>query len=244
MKCCAYEKNYYYEEDYWWFVGRRIIILDMIKKYISKEKNKVFDYGCGTGIMMEYLSSFGEVWGGDISEISLDYCKRRGLTNVVNLKKKLSIPDKYYDLITVLDVLEHIDKDEDLLRKLRSYLNNDGILIITVLAYDFLWSGEDYVSGHKRRYTLKTLRQKIETNGFCIKRISYFNSILLPLMILVIWVKKAFCSGNLYESNLRKLPALVNISLTGIFMSESKILKLFSFPFGASIICVASKGQN
>jgi 2-polyprenyl-3-methyl-5-hydroxy-6-metoxy-1,4-benzoquinol methylase len=242
MKDIAYEKNYEHEETHWWFRARKGILLGLIKRYAVDTPLKILDYGCGTGLMLGELRVFGDVWGSDFSEAAQDFCRRRGHANVVgpdNIKDQAP-----FGLITMLDVVEHVDDDAGLMKTIRGLLSSRGIVVITVPAFRWLWSGEDYVSEHKRRYTKNMLRSLIANAGFEIVKISYFNSLLLPLIFAVVKFKNIFVPASRRMTNLNKVPAPLNALFYSIFRSEGTLLKYFNLPAGVSLVCVARKTDD
>src|SRR5262249_13575002 len=144
---------------------------------------RILDYGCGTGLNLCWLSTLGTVYGLDTSERGVAFCTQRGLSQVAHWNGSLSNGPpcgQPFDLITMLDVLEHIDDDVAILKQLGTWLKPEGILLVTVPAYEFLWSGEDYVSDHKRRYTKRRIAHVFRQTGYEIVKLSYFNTLLLP----------------------------------------------------------------
>jgi SAM-dependent methyltransferase len=242
MKAIAYEKNYEHEETHWWFRARNGIVLGLIGRYAVDTPLRILDYGCGTGLMLGELRVFGEVWGSDSAEAAQDFCRRRGHDNLVG-------PDKInehapFGLITMLDVIEHVDDDAGLLKTIRGFLSSRGLLVITVPAFPWLWSGEDYVSEHKRRYTKTVLHDLIANAGFEIIKISYFNALLLPLIYSVVRIRNVFFPASRRMTNLNKVPAPLNALFYSIFSSEGILLKYFNFPAGVSLVCVARKSDD
>lgn len=233
------------EKDHWWYVGRRKIILSLMETMVvnrlsEEDRPRILDYGCGTGLMLKYLSDYGRTWGADSSSEAVKFCKKRGLTNVIDLSiEPLDFPPNFFDIITLFDVLEHLDDERSVLVELHGLLKPGGFLFVTVPAYEFLWSGEDFVSGHKRRYTRKSLRRVIEPR-FRIGKLSYFNCLLFPAQVAVILWKRLFVSRSLYETNVEPMNALINQWLSWILSFESNWLVHFDLPFGGSILCIAS----
>lgn len=240
-----YDQFYRLEAIHWWFTARREIILDQIKRIIQANKDvNILDIGCGTGIMLEYLKEFGTIQGLDFSEEAVNYSALRLGDRVSiklgNLSDNLPFENKNFDLITLLDVIEHLDNDTDTLKKAWHLLKEGGILICTVPAYQFLWSGHDVLNHHKRRYTLKELEEKISASGFSIKKVSYFNTLLSPIVFLarlLVPPKKRMEP----KSDFKIYPYLVNAALKNIFLLEKYFLRIMSFPFGVSLICIARK---
>ena len=239
MKEIAYDKNFEFEEDYWWFVGRRKIILTLFENILKKTKPKILDFGCGTGITLTYLKEYGDTAGYDISPHSFEYCKKRGLDNLYSDKDFHKLKNKSIDFVFMMDVLEHFEDESKELSKVKEKLKNNNSVLITVPAFNFLWGGEDHVSNHKRRYTKSSLRKLLEFNGFEIQKISYYNFFLLPLISLIIFYKRFFVKNGRYQSNLKSINRITNKILSLILSIEAVILKKYSFPVGASIVCVA-----
>lgn len=243
MKDEAYDKNYRFENDYWWFRVRNRIVLETIRRYTRGRDMAVLDYGCGTGRMLELMAEFGDVRGCDASERALDYCRARGLERLFTPEPDCSnLGD--CDLITLLDVLEHADDDAALLRSLASHLNPGGRIIITVPALPCLWSGEDYVSEHKRRYVKARLLDTVRSAGLRPLRATYFNTLLLPLIYFHIKINNTLNPESRKHSNLSALPGPVNMILSWIFGIENTLLRAVNLPAGMSLLCVAARGDG
>ena len=190
MKDVAYEKTAEFEDVHFWFIGREKICFNLIDSIIYNSSiQRILDYGCGTGNLLKKLQKTYQekvIYGADISDKALEYCQRKGISNIFNLRE--TEPQiTCFDLVICLDVLEHVDEDVELLIRIKELLRDGGKLLITVPAYEFLWSGEDYVSEHVRRYTRKMLREKLSEAGFHTNKISYFNTLLfLPLVSVLL----------------------------------------------------------
>jgi SAM-dependent methyltransferase len=240
MQEIAYKKTFEFEDTHWWFRARNRIVLNLVRLYASAPHPMILDYGCGTGKMLQELSSIGETWGCDSSQTALEYCRGRGIEHLIPYPEIRDIP-KRFDIITLLDVLEHVDDDVLLISELKELLSQNGKLIITVPAYKCLWSGEDYVSEHKRRYTRKELSSCITGAGLRIVRMSYFNFILLPSIYSVIKIKALLKPESMKESDLNSPPSILNSTLYTIFRLEFPLLRHINMPFGASIFAIAEK---
>jgi SAM-dependent methyltransferase len=142
------------------------------------------------------------------------------------------------------DVLEHVEEEQALLEAIDASLRPGGTLLLTVPAYDWLWSGEDIVSEHKRRYTLPTLNAALQRAGFAAVKGSYFNSLLLPVVAAVIWGEKLLSPRREPRSDLRPLPGWINEPLRWVFSLEESILRRTTLPFGASILMVAARATD
>lgn len=239
MDKILYDKFYEVQQKHWWFKSKKIIVSELIEQY---KKNRiihdVLDVGCGSGLMLNALGRYGRVYGLDESDLAVGFSNTLGCATVEvgSLTLKNPFKQKKFDLITALDVIEHIDDDISALASIKSMLSKDGFAVITVPAYQFLWSPFDDINHHRRRYTIKMLEHNLITAGFKIEKITYYNFFLFPIALL----SKLFnrISKRTGISDLELPPALLNWSLGKIFQLEKNILKKVSFPFGVSIIAI------
>ncbi len=245
MEIKLYQEMYSVESQHWWFRARRDILLSLILKYLPK--GCVLDVGCGTGFILESLktqyASQYETWGIDISEIAIQFCQEKGLTQVSQgILENNALPEHYFELIMFLDMIEHLEHDLPALTQAKHYLKPQGQLLITVPAYQFLWSAHDEVHHHKRRYTKKQIIELLSQAGYEVVFVSYFNTFLFPLIAI------ARLIGNQLNRHHRsdvKLPsALVNQILYQVFRSEKNLFPNLSFPFGVSLVCLARNLEN
>ncbi|HEV2883459.1 MAG TPA: methyltransferase domain-containing protein, partial [Pyrinomonadaceae bacterium] len=158
------------EGSHWWYVGRRRIIESFIERIrrARQEENPavgqmtILDVGCGTGANLEMLSNFGNAEGVDISTEALSFCRERGLENVKQGEaNSLPYVDGSFDLVTGLDVVEHLDDDLAGLKEMNRVLRENGRALLFVPAFMFLWGVQDDVSNHRRRYTLPGFKELV-----------------------------------------------------------------------------------
>ena len=151
----TYPILYEVEESHWWYTGRRRIIGTFVQQICSQIEGRrlhILDVGCGTGANLKLLSQFGDAEGVDISPDALAFCRERGLENVrLGAAEKLPHEDGTFDLVTALDVVEHMDDDVAGLREMRRVLRPDGRILLFVPTFMFLWGVQDEVSNHRRR---------------------------------------------------------------------------------------------
>lgn len=223
-------------DTYWWYRARKEIVCDTVKRFVP-QNSKLLDFGSGSGGIAKTLGADGyKIVAADVSPVALAACQKAGLDT---LDLNTSWPAaQSVDCILACDVLEHVQGDIELLQKLRVALCPRGFLIATVPAYDFLWSGEDYISNHVRRYTRRVLEKRIRTAGFIIEWCSYFNALLLPLITAYLFYKRLMRPRDMYVSDIRRLPEWQNTILYEIFAMERSILHRFRFPAGASVLLV------
>lgn len=232
-----------FEKNYWWHIGRKFILTEVLKKWINpKIKNRlIIDFGCGTGGNFEFLEKFGEVIGVDNSKIALSFCPKKNLTQLFN-GSHLPFSDNFADLITALDVLEHIDNDVSILKEHRRVLKNNGKILITVPAYRFIWSEHDEALGHRRRYIANELRNKLHQNGFKILKISYAITFVFPIILFYRLYKGIFPNNPLKpKTSYVLLPNFINTLFINFMKLESLLIGKINLPFGCSIIAFAEK---
>lgn len=239
----TFEILYHIEETHWWHSARRRIVLDWIdRSYPGRNDLNILDAGCGTGLMLQQMEHLGHAEGVDVADEALEFCRKRGLGNV-RRADLLALPfdEATFDFVTALDVLEHLDDDSGGLRELRRVLRPGGRVFIFAPAHRWLWSLQDDVSHHKRRYTAPTLRKAVEASGLAVERQSYVSIFLLPVIYLGrqwLKVRLKFRTADT-ENDLH--PAWSNGILRRIFEAEIPILRRMDIPIGASLICIARK---
>lgn len=249
MEKVVYDEFYNLERTHWWFVSRQRIFIGLINKYLQKKgNNKILDIGCGTGMNMDNCSKFGFVYGLDLSMDALNYCSQKGYpltqANILNLPYK----SLKFDIITALDIVEHVKDDVAALKEVYRVCNYGGIFIIAVPAFQFLWGEHDWLTHHVRRYTLPELRESVNKSGFKIKKISYNNFLLFPVGLIFRYVKilmRFLHKERKFHSDFEKTsPPIVNSILKLIYSFEGWLLKYINFPYGLSIVCVCEKADN
>lgn len=169
-----------HEDRHWWHVGRRRILCDVLARCELPPAARLLDAGCGAGGMLSVLGRFGTVSGLDISPELIVLARGRGYEDVVEgVVEELPWPDESFDLVTLLDVLEHTADDLVTLEEMRRVVRPGGYLLVTVPAYQVLWSNHDVVNDHYRRYSRRTLRAVATHAGWSVERMTPFNSLLL-----------------------------------------------------------------
>lgn len=247
MEAKRYDILYKNEADHWWFKGRRKLLKDIFKNVPSKKNQlKLLDTGCCTGFNLHLLSKYGEVYGVDVEKKAVEYCRKRGFKKIHLLKNGLKLPFKnnYFDIITCLDVLEHIEEEEVYLKELCRVLSPKGKLILFAPALMLLWSQLDVKSYHKRRYNKQTLSKKIRSAKFIIKEIKYFNYILLLPMLPIRFIQKIpLFKERSWGSELIVGNRIINKILSLIFYLDVWSLKWLSPPLGVSLFVLAEKSK-
>lgn len=240
MQKYLYQDLYQLEEKHWWHVNKRGLVNFLIKQNLLGGKVKILDVGCGTGKNVEALSKIGDCWGIDTSPEAILFCKKRGIKKVIRGSiEKIPFPKRSFDIITALDVLEHVD-DSRSLKEIYRILKAKGIILITVPAYPKLWSRWDEVLHHKRRYTKKSLEAVLRKNNFKILKISYIYSFLIIPIFLIRLLKKIFFK-NYYPSDFKLSNKLINNLMTRVCEIERIFITHINIPVGTSLIAIARK---
>lgn len=239
MNIAMYRKHFEIQKKHWWFVTKKSIVLDAINRYLGNISNgKVLDIGCGSGLMLNALDGVGKTFGMDMSEDAINFSREifSGKVEMGVLPDQVPYEKRFFDLITALDVIEHIDRDTDSLATIRSLLVSGGTAVITVPAYMFLWSSFDEMNEHKRRYTLAELQEKLVKVGFKVEKISYYNTLLFPVVFAVRMLNNIMKRDGASDIDMPSKP--VNFILEKIFGIEKSLLKFVNLPFGVSILAV------
>lgn len=227
MESFAYREMAEVENKHWWFVARRAILKSLINRF--RLEGKTLEIGPGTGGNLELFNSDVTVLEPSAEAIKFLSCR-----NVKIIKGKLGEVEtkERFQFIACLDVLEHLDNDKESLKQIFNLLEPEGKLLLTVPAYNFLWSSHDEELHHKRRYNLTELIKLVASSGFQIEFKSYFNFLLFPLALV----------SRLFGQAGRSLPGnAINTSLLKVFMLEKFLLKYLRFPFGLSIVVICKR---
>ncbi|MGA2927874.1 MAG: class I SAM-dependent methyltransferase [Solirubrobacteraceae bacterium] len=174
------------DEHHWWYRGRREIIRAELDGLSLARGSLVLDAGCGSGRTLDELQRYGEVYGIELDPQAAQAARDRGVGEVeIGRLERLPWPAQTFDLITCLDVIEHTPDDRATLSELRRVCTPGGWLLVTVPAYEWLWSLHDEANHHYRRYTRATLRRAALAAGWRIERMTSFNSLLLAPAAIV-----------------------------------------------------------
>jgi SAM-dependent methyltransferase len=174
------------EDRHWWYRGRRSVLDRVVEDLRLPARARILDAGCGSGRNMVEFARHGTVTGIELSHTSVSLAREREAGEVVE-GSVLDMPFEAdsFDLAASLDVIEHLQDDLLALRELRRVVKPGGTLLVTVPAYQWLWSGHDEINHHHRRYTRRSLQSVGEQAGWQQVRTTYFNSLLLPAAILL-----------------------------------------------------------
>lgn len=242
------------EDKHWWFAGRTRSLLNMIDRVVEPDGQKrVLDIGCGAGNMFHHLSRYGLVMGVDNNPKPLAVARERGYDVREGLAEDLPFEEESFDLVSLLDTVEHCDDDMAVLRECYRVCAPGGYLVITVPAFMWLWSHNDVLNDHKRRYSGKELGEKLARIGFNVERMTYNNFFVFPLAAAMIFLRREagqepelgspHFDDESYQVEMEPAPRLLNTILSGVTWTESQVLRWLNLPVGTSIICIAEKPE-
>ncbi|OYV45265.1 MAG: methyltransferase [Acidocella sp. 20-57-95] len=231
------------EGQHWWFRGRRAIVDATIRQLALPQHARILELGCGTGGNLAMLSHYGEVTAIEMDETARNLAQAKagpGCRILAGaLPDQLPLTNEVFDLICLFDVLEHVNEDFASLQAIEKFLAPGGALVLTVPAYEKLWSAHDVMLHHRRRYEKADLQRKLQNTGLVISKLSFANMFLFPVAL----------AARLADQLLRrtsptgdKIPPLwLNETMARIFASERHLLRIMNLPFGLSLLAVVRK---
>jgi SAM-dependent methyltransferase len=228
------------EDRHWWYRGRRTVLDGVLAALGLPGHARILDAGCGSGRNMIDLARYGEVTGVELSETSVDLARARATGEVVaGSVLDMPFPDDSFELAVSLDVIEHLEDDLAALRELRRTVTPGGALLLTVPAYQWLWSGHDEINHHHRRYTRRSLQCVAEQAGWRQVRTTYFNSLLLPVAIVLRVLERVNTKTTESSLDLWVPPEPLNWMLERPLTLEAALIKRGGrIPAGLSLLAV------
>jgi SAM-dependent methyltransferase len=239
MERVVYDRMAELDSRHWWYRARREILGDLIARKIAlPEGARILEIGCGTGHNLAMLKRFGRVDAIEIDGAARAIAgKRLGHAVMSAPLPELTGVEGGYDLIALLDVLEHVEQDREALVGIASKLKPGGRILITVPAHPWMWSAHDRVNHHHRRYTRKTLKAVIAAAGLRLDMLSWFNSLLFPLAAAARLVGRV--TGK-EDSDDKLPPAPINRLFETLFGLERYAVGRVPLPPGVSLVAIVS----
>ena len=247
------------EDRHWWFATRTRTILAYLDRYVGPAQDcRLLDIGCGAANMTHHLRHYGQVVGVDNNPRPLVVARKRGLECYQAAANDLPFEAGEFDLVALLDTLEHVPDENGVLGECRRVLRGPdgsgkrpaGKLLVTTPAFMFLWSKNDVINMHQRRYTAAELRARLAENGFRTLRMSYTNFFVFPVAAALILLRRGRAEPELasphfdddaYQVEMEPASPLLNSLLQGVGKVEVALLRQTSLPVGTSLIAIAEK---
>ena len=238
MEAQVFERMAELDSTHWWFVARRNILRSLIQRVVQPPKDaKILEIGCGTGHNLAMLGEFGRVEASELDDtarkLATDRLGRK--IEAAALPDLSMFPESRYDLVALLDVLEHVSDDSAALAAIRTRLKPGGKLLVTVPANPWMWTAHDAAHHHHRRYTKGQLAEEARKAGYAIDLLSPFNTILFPLIAGVRAVGKLTGRESADDA---MPPKRLNSLFQGLFGFESGLIGRVPMPFGVSLVAV------
>jgi SAM-dependent methyltransferase len=240
LKREEYERMFRHESTHWWYAGMRDIC-DALLEPIADRPRQVLDAGCGTGAGLLWLQQYGQVTGIDLSAEALAFCRERGLTGLVHgTVEALPFANGSFDLVTSFDVLYHqwVEDDHRALAEFHRVLRPGGYLLLRLPALPALAGRHDVAVQTRRRYRRPEVVRALQSQGFQVRRASYANSLLLPVVaakrVAERWSQSA-------PSDLDATPPALAAICRGALRLEAAVIPRVSLPAGVSVIALATR---
>jgi 2-polyprenyl-3-methyl-5-hydroxy-6-metoxy-1,4-benzoquinol methylase len=246
MDRTAYNMMYEMDKAHFWRLGKRNLVLEMAEKFgPGQDGVKILDIGGACSLTSVQMGRFGSVEVVEPDAAIADLARKElGLTvHAGYLPDQIPAPDGAYQIITLLDVLEHVDDDLASLQAIYAKLAPGGILICNVPALQSLWSDHDVALHHKRRYAAGPLRALLQAAGFEVRRLTYWNMLLLPLLV----AERAMHKSKKQEhvTYYTKVPSKVTNLICGAVPAvERGLMKAVDLPIGSSLLAVCEKPRG
>jgi methionine biosynthesis protein MetW len=240
------------EDNHWWFASRTRALQAMMDRALPGRSLRVLDVGCGAGNMIHHLGRYGQVKGVEIDPRPVAVARQRGYdVEQGDACQGLAYDDASFNVVTALDVIEHNQDDLSILREMHRVLAPGGHAIITVPAFMWLWSHNDDINAHVRRYTAGELRRKLLAAGFRVRRLAFNNFFVFPMAAAMILLRRRrgqepelashHLSQDEYQVEMEPASPPVNALLTVVGWLEAQLLRWINLPVGTSMIVIAEK---
>ncbi len=239
-----YARMHALEDWYWWFVSRRAAAARFLRDYAPEHRPlRILDAGCGTGGMLDLFRQWPDVQatGVDLSPDALHFSHNRGHTRLVGADLTcLPFRSATFDVVTSLDVIEHVPDEDRAVAEISRVLSPGGILVASVPAYQFLWGPHDEALHHQRRYTAPQFRDVIQRSGLRVEKATYLLTLLFPLAVAARLARRK-AKPESAAAALPPVSPFLNRTLIGLQSVELAMARAASLPFGLSILVIARK---
>ncbi len=232
------------ERDHFWFRAFRRFVAPFVAEAVrGRTDARILDCGSGTGVNLALLRRFGRPTGIDVTWRGLAYARERGERRVAQASAAaLPFPDGTFDVVASFDVIYALPDGVEAaaIAEMHRVLRRGGALVVNVAAMDLLKGNHSLLAGEIRRYSRATLRARLVRAGFDVRRMTYTNASIAPVVALVRLAQRV--TGH--EESQQEIsipPAPVNAALNGLLAVEAAALRFVNMPFGSSLLALAVK---
>jgi ubiquinone/menaquinone biosynthesis C-methylase UbiE len=231
------------EGTLWWFAGLRALVLALLDRHGVPAEARLLDAGCGTGGMLQVIAArhpAAELHGLDVSPSACALAARKTVAKIRHGSvNAMPYADETFDVVVSLDVLGSDDVDPAAaIAEMRRVLRPDGLLVLSLAAYQWLLSWHDVAVGQSRRFTLGGISELLARHGLARVQASYWNTVLFPLMVLR---RKVFVTRD-GASDVRPLPPALDTLFRGALAAERTLISRgLRMPWGGSVLVVARR---
>jgi len=246
MDPSAYGRYYELDQGHFWRVAKRRLVLEWLSGALSARNDlRLLDIGGACSVLSSELRRFGNVIVIEPDETMVAMARERHGLDAHRGSLPADLPvEGPFDVVTLLDVLEHVEDDLGALEAVRRLLSPGGIAVVTVPAVPWLWSGHDLSVHHVRRYSRRQLAGVIASAGLSLRRISYYTSLLFPLVALQRLVRRIVPPRHPAEYRVQVPNAMLNGALGAVMSVERLALRFTNMPFGSSLITLCENADG
>ncbi|MEO7601748.1 MAG: class I SAM-dependent methyltransferase [Sphingomicrobium sp.] len=240
MERIVYEQMAELDQQHWWYVARRAVLAALIRRTIRPPNDAaILEVGCGTGHNLAMLGEFGRVDALELDPEARKLAEKRLGKPILSapLPELDGVPERHYDLVAALDVIEHLADDRAAIESIARRLKPGGKLLMTVPAHQWMWSAHDVANHHQRRYSHRGLRRLFAGSSLRLEKSGFFNSLLFPLAVAERMASKLRGKD---DGDIHLPPAWLNTTLEKGFALERYAIGRVPLPPGLSLFAVAS----
>jgi SAM-dependent methyltransferase len=232
------------ERDHFWFRGFRRFVEPFVRQAAAgRQGARILDCGSGTGVNLPLLAQYGTPVGIDLSWTGLYLARERGERHLAQASAaRLPFADAVFDVVVSFDVMQTLPDDDEkaALREMHRVLRPGGHLVVNVAAIELLRGNHSLLAEEVRRYTRRTMADRLRRAGFDIVRMTYTNATIAPLVAAVRLLQRV-TGHEVSHQEISIPPAPFNAALTGVLAAEAAALRVVNMPFGSSLLALARK---